>query len=134
MRNMFRAHRDIPIREIDSSNTTIGMNLNPNGFHIVRSICPTCEIRQIELNLVPPFIQTHWHCTNEWLYSRCGLIVRSSKPPLYTFIIENLYLKREIFVEILDNHHKERKLDTEGLLRIRGTHDVACGNISTHDF
>jgi hypothetical protein len=124
----------VPIREINSPNATVCVNLNPNSLHVVRSVGPASEIGQIELNLVPAFVQTHRHGANKRLHSRCGLIIRGSKPPLYTFIIENLYLKREILVKILNDHHKERKLDTQCLLRIRGTYDVTCRNIGAHNF
>ena len=110
------------------------MNLNPNSLHVVRSISPTSEVRQIELNLVPPFVQAHWHGTNEWLNSRCGLIIRCAESSLDSFIIENLYLECEILIEILDDHHKKRKFNANGLLGIRWTNDVVCRNIGSQNF
>ena len=122
-----------PIREVDSSNTTIGMNLNSKRLHIVSSIRPTCEIWQVELDLVPSLIQTHWHCANERLHSSCGLVVWCTKPPLDALVIEYLYLKCEILFEILDNHYKEWKLDTKSLLWIRGANNVTRWNIRPHN-
>lgn len=42
-----------PVREVDPPDTAIGMNGHPQGFNVVRPIGPPCEIRQIELDLIP---------------------------------------------------------------------------------
>jgi len=35
-----------------------------------------------------------------------------------------LYFKREVFLHVFDDHHKEGQLDTQSLLRLRRTCDV----------
>lgn len=122
-----------PVREIDSSNATIGVNLNTDSLHIVCSVRPASKVRQIELNLVPPFVQTHWHGTNEWLDSRRGLIIRRTKSSLHSFVIQNLYLECEILIEILDNHYEKWEFDAQCLLGLCGTNDIVCRNIGAHD-
>lgn len=122
-----------PVREIDSSNATIGVNLNTDSLHIVCSVRPASKVRQIKLNLVPPFVQTHWHGTNEWLDSRRGLIIRRTKSSLHSFVIQNLYLECEILIEILDNHYEKWEFDAQCLLGLCGTNDIVCRNIGAHD-
>ena len=58
------------IGEIDSSDSAVSMNLNSEGFYVVGTVGPSGEIRQVELNLVPPFIKSHGHCAYEGLDSR----------------------------------------------------------------
>ena len=59
-------------------------------YHIVCSISSTSEIRQIELNLVPAIIQTHWHCTDKWFDSGSTLVVWGSESSPDILIIQNL--------------------------------------------
>ena len=113
---------------------TVGMDLNTKSLDIISSIRTTGEIRKIKLDLIPAFIQTHWHCANERLHSSRRLIVRRTKPPLDALVVENLYLECEILIEILDNHDKEWQLDAQGLLRIGWGNNVACRNICSHNF
>lgn len=63
------------IREVDPSNSAVSMNLYSQGFNVVGTISPSCEIRQVKLNLVPAFIKAHRHGTNKRLDSCCGLVV-----------------------------------------------------------
>mmetsp|Transcript_35385 Transcript_35385/g.49358 ORF Transcript_35385/g.49358 Transcript_35385/m.49358 type:complete len:226 (-) Transcript_35385:42-719(-) len=121
------------IREVDSSNSAVGVDLDSKGFDIVGTICSSGEIGQVKLNLIPAFIQSHRHSTNEWLHSCCRLIVRSSKSSPNIFIIQNLYLESKVFFQVLNNHDQERKLDTEGLLRVGGSGNVVGGNIGSHN-
>ena len=44
------------IREVYSSNSAVSMNLNSECFDIVSAICSSCEIREVELNLVPSLV------------------------------------------------------------------------------
>ena len=60
-----------PIREVYSSDPTIGMNAHSQRLYVVASICSSREITQIELNLIPTLIQTHRHSADERLDSGC---------------------------------------------------------------
>merc|ERR1719498_1881148 len=57
------------IREVDSSYSAVGMDLNSKGLNVVGSVSSSGEIRQVELNLVPSLIKSHRHGTDEWLNS-----------------------------------------------------------------
>ena len=45
------------------------MNSNylPKGLNVVGTVGSSGEIRQVELNLVPALIKSHWHGADEWL-------------------------------------------------------------------
>jgi len=47
--------------------------LYTKGLDIVCTIRSSCEVGQVELNLIPPFVESHGHGANERLYSRGGL-------------------------------------------------------------
>ena len=49
------------VGEIDSSYSTVSMDLHSESFDIVSTVSSSGEIRKIELNLIPPLIKTHWH-------------------------------------------------------------------------
>lgn len=65
--------------------------LNPDGFDVVGAICSAREVRQVELDLVPSVIESHWHRTDERSDPRCALVVTRTKPTLYVLIIQYLY-------------------------------------------
>ncbi len=79
------------------------MNGHSEGFYVIASIGSSCEIRQVELNLVPSFIQPHGHGTNEWLHSGCRLIVWCSESSSHVFVIQYLHFESEIFFELSFN-------------------------------
>ena len=121
------------IREIDSSNSAVSMDLYSERLYVVGTVGPSCEIGQVELDLIPSLIQSHWHGANEWLDSGCALVVTGSESTSDGLIIQNLYFESEVFFQILDNHDQERKLDGKCLLWVQRSIDVVGGNISTHD-
>ena len=59
-----------PVGEVDSSDSAVRMDLHPQRLYVVGTVSSSCEIRQVELNLVPPFIKSHGHCAYEGLDSR----------------------------------------------------------------
>ena len=67
------------IRKVNPSDTAVGMDLNPQGFHIVRTIGSPCEIREVELDLIPTLVQTHGHGAYEGLHSSLTLVCGSTK-------------------------------------------------------
>lgn len=50
-------------------------HLDPQCFNIVGPICSPSEVGKVELDLIPPVIQSHRHGTYEWLHSCSGLVV-----------------------------------------------------------
>lgn len=92
----------------------------PQSFYVVCTISSSCEIGQVELNLVPALVQPHWHCTYEWFHS-CStlncimlylsyLIVGCSEPSSNILIIHDLNLKCEILLEL--NKHIQTQVQT----------------------
>lgn len=121
------------IGEIDSSDSAVSMDLNSEGLYVVSTIGPSCEIGQVELNLIPALIKSHGHCANEWLDSGSRLIVGGSESTSNALVIEYLHLEGEVFLQVLDNHDQERKLDGKGLFWVERSVDVVGGDISSHD-
>lgn len=119
--------------EIDSPDSAVGMNLNSQGLYVVGTVRSPCEIWQVELNLVPALIQSHRHRTNEWLYTGSRLIVWCTESSPDTLVIQDLDLECEIFLQVLDDHDKEGKLDGERLLWIKRSIDVISRYIGTHN-
>ena len=110
------------IREVNSTNTAVGVDLNskenmkvndryrncrlnlnrscnlPERLDVVSTVGSSCEIGQVKLNLVPSLIESHWHGADEWLYTSCTLIVRSSESPAHALVVKDLHLEGEIFL------------------------------------
>lgn len=88
------------------------MDLNSKGLYVIGTVGSSGEIRQVELNLIPSFIKSHRHGANKWLDSGSGLIVGGSESSSNTLIIQNLDLEGEVFLQVLNDHDQERKLDS----------------------
>ena len=112
------------VGEIDSSNSAVCMDLNSKGLYVVGTVSSPCEIRQVELNLIPALIQSHGHCANKRLYSGGRLIVRGSESSSYALVIKYLYLESEVFLQVLNDHDQERQLDSKCLLWVKRSVDV----------
>ena len=84
------------------------MDLDSKSFYIVGTISSSGEIRQVELNLIPTFIKSHGHGTDERLNSGCRLVVRCSESTSDTLVIQYLNLESEVFLQVLNNHDQER--------------------------
>ena len=121
------------IGEIDSSDSAVSMNLNSEGFYVVGTVGPSGEIRQVELNLIPALIKSHWHCANEWLDSGSGLIVGGSESTSNALVIEDLHFESKVLLQVLDDHDEEGQFDGERLLRVEGRVDVVRRNVGAHD-
>ena len=70
----------------------------PQGLNVVSTVGSSCEIRQVKLNLIPALIKSHWHGADEWLYTSCALIVRSSESSADALVVEDLDLESEVFL------------------------------------
>ena len=112
------------IGEVDSSDSAVSVDLDSEGLDVVGTVSSSGEIRQVELNLIPSFVESHGHGTDEGLDSGGRLIVRSSESPSYALVVENLHLEGEVFLQVLDDHDEEGKLDGEGLLGVKRSVDV----------
>ena len=121
------------IREIDSSNSAVSVDLNSKSLYVVGTIGSSGEIRQVELNLIPSFIESHWHSANKRFYSCSWLIVGGSESTSNWFVIKYLYLEGEVLFEILNDHDQERKLDGKRLFWIKRCVDIVSGNVGSHD-
>ena len=103
-----------PIGEVDPPDPAVGVNLNPQGLNVVGSVGPPREVRQVELDLVPPLVETHRHRANERLDPRRGLVVGCSKSTPHVLVVEYLDLEAEVLLQVFDDHDQEWKLDSEG--------------------
>lgn len=99
------------------------MDLHSERLNIVSAVGSPCEVREVKLNLVPPFVQTHWHRADERLHPGCALVVRGSKSPTHVLVIKDLHFEGEVLLQVLDDHDKEGQLYSECLLRVS-----RCGN------
>ena len=88
------------IREVDTTNAAVSVDLHTQSFNIVRTIGSACEIGQVKLDLVPAFIESHGHGANERLDSCRALVVRGTEPSSYAFVVEHLHLECEILLKL----------------------------------
>jgi hypothetical protein len=121
------------VGEINSSDSAVSMNLNSKGLYVVGSVSSSCEIGQVELDLIPTLIKSHGHGANERLDSGGGLVVGGSESTSDTLVIKDLYLESEVLLQVLNDHDQERKLDSKGLLWIKWGIDVVGRNVGSHD-
>ena len=76
------------------------MQYLPEGLNIVGTVSTTGEIRQVELDLVPAFIQSHGHGADERLDTGGGLVVGGSESTSNVLVIENLDFESEVFLQL----------------------------------
>ena len=76
------------------------MNLNTECLNIVGTVCTTSEVGQVELDLVPAFVQAHGHGTDEGLHTGGRLVVRSAESASNVLIIENLHFESEVLFQL----------------------------------
>jgi len=88
------------------------VDLHAQGLDVVGTVGTSREIGQVELDLVPAFIETHGHGTDERLNTGGRLIVRCAEPTSNVLIIEHLHLKSEVLLE----------LQTRGIKQVRILH------------
>ena len=122
-----------PVREINPPDPTVGVDLNPQRLHVVGPIGSPREVRQVELDLIPALVQPHRHRADEGLHSGGGLVVAGSESPPDVLVIQDLDLKCEVFLHVLDNHDEVRQLDAQGLLGVRGAGDEGGADVRPDD-
>ena len=96
------------VREVNSTDPAVGVDLDSEGLNIVGTVGSSCEIGQVELDLIPAFIKSHRHCADEGLDTSSRLIVRGSESSPDVLVIKDLHLKGEVLLEVLNNHNEER--------------------------
>jgi len=109
-----------PIREVDSSDAAVGVDLNsetggmgetsisngafqalsdlPEGLNVVGAVGSSGEVGQVELNLVPALIESHWHRADEGFDARRRLVVGGAESSAHVLVIQNLHLEREVLL------------------------------------
>ncbi len=76
------------------------MDLHSQGLDIVCAVGSSSEVTQVELDLVPTFIQTHRHCADEGLHSGRALVVRSSETTSHILVIKHLHFEGEVLLQL----------------------------------
>ena len=109
------------------------MDLHSQGLDVVSSVGATGEVGQVELNLVPAFVQTHGHRANEGLDASGRLVVGRTESASDVFVVEHLHFEGEIFLEVLNDHDQEGQLDAEGLVGVCGAGDEVGRHVRAHD-
>ena len=61
------------------------------------------------------------------------LVVGSPKPTSDILVIQNLYLKAEVLLQILDDHDQEWQLDAQGFSGVSWTGDIGRANVAAHN-
>ena len=72
----------------------------PQGFNVVGTVGTTGEVRQVELNLIPAFVETHGHGANERLHAGGALVVRGAETAADVLVVENLDFEGEVLLEL----------------------------------
>lgn len=72
------------------------MYLHPQGFHIIGSVRSPGEVGQVELDLVPSFVQPHGHGADERFDSGSWLVIAGAEASPHIFIIKYLGKKQNI--------------------------------------
>jgi len=121
------------VGEVDSADAAVSMELDPQGFDVVGAVCTAGEIGQVKLDLVPAFIQTHGHGTDERLDSGRALVVGCSETTTNVLVIQDLDLESEVLLQVLDDHHEKGEFDPECLFRVHRARNEVRGDVRTHD-
>ena len=72
----------------------------PQSFNVVGTVGTAGEVRQVELNLIPAFVETHGHGADERLYAGGALVVRSAETAANVLVIENLDFEGEVLLKL----------------------------------
>ena len=66
------------------------MYLDAQGLDVVGAVSTAREVREVELDLVPTFVESHWHRADERLDARRALVVTRSESSTNVLIIQHL--------------------------------------------
>lgn len=76
------------------------MDGDSQGLDVVAAVGSAREIGEVELDLVPPLIQSHGHGADEGLDSGGALVVGGPEAPSNVLIVEDLHFEGEVFLEL----------------------------------
>ena len=82
-------------------NKSAGFDNVPECLDIVCTVGSSREIGQVKLNLVPAFIESHWHGADEWFHTSRTLVVRGSESTTHALVIQYLDLECEVLLQLL---------------------------------
>lgn len=68
----------------------LSAHLYSQRLDVVGAVRSPCEVRQVELDLVPAVVQPHGHGADEGLHPCGALVVTGSESPPHVFIIQYL--------------------------------------------
>ena len=109
------------------------MHLHSQRFYVVSAVCASCEVAEVELDLIPPVVQSHRHSADERLHPSGGLVVGGSEAAPHILVVQHLHLEGEVFLQVLDDHHQEGQLDAEGGLGVSRAGDEVGGHVGAHE-
>lgn len=78
-------------------------------------------------------VQPHGHGADEGLHPGGALVVRRAESPADVLVVEHLHLKREVLLQVLEDHHQEGELDPQGLAGVRRAGDEGRRHVGAHD-
>lgn len=105
----------------------------PEGLDVVGTVGTAGEVGQVELNLIPALVESHWHGADEWLHTGGRLIVGGTEAAAHILVIQNLHFEGEVLLQVLDDHDQEWELDGKSLLGVNWAGDEVGGDVGAHD-
>ena len=66
------------------------MYLDAESLDVVGAVSTARKVRQVELDLVPTFVESHRHCADERLDARRALIVARTESSTDILVIQHL--------------------------------------------
>ena len=66
------------------------MYLDSKRLDVVCAVSSAGEVGQVELDLVPSFVESHWHSTDERLDARCALVVTGAESSTNILVVQHL--------------------------------------------
>ena len=61
---------------------------------------PSCEIRKVELDLVPALVKTHRHCADEGLHPCGALVIACTEASPHVLVVQYLNFECEVFLMV----------------------------------
>ena len=72
--------------------------LDSECLDVVGAVSSACEVGQVELDLVPAFIESHWHGTDERLDARRALVVTGTESSTNVLVVQDLLAIHQIIM------------------------------------
>jgi len=110
------------------------MNLHPQRLDVICAVRPFCQISKVQLDVVPAIVEFQRHRADIWLHPCDRLKIWCSKSTSDILVIQNLDLKREVFLKIFHNNSQKWKLNPKSSRRISWACDVSWLYICSNNF